>query len=142
MPSNEDLYQEMRRDEEEAANLYRRAPKEKPRAPVNESLARDRYEKEIAPVLERRRRAEAGLPITDNPLKNFMLRLLNKDKVPEPVVIVDPNQGIAVQVGATAEEVRQQIIAAPEQFADLRKKAPTVKPVNATRKGPQDLHST
>jgi len=140
MPSNEDLYGEIRREEEEAANLYRRPAQDKPRPLVNESAARERYMKEIAPVIERRRRAEAGLPITDSPIKNFMLRLLHKDKLPEPVVIVDPNQGIAVQVGKTEEEVRQAIIAKPDEFADLKKKAPEVRPVQASRKRPTDLH--
>lgn len=143
MPSNEDLWRDMEERDAEDAQRYRveSAKKSEPRRGIDERAALERYNRDIAPVIARIKRAEAGLPITDNPLKNFLLRITGKDKLPEPVVIVNPNEGIAVQAGPTAEQVRQEMIEHPERFADLRKQAPEVKAVTATRKTAGDLKS-
>ncbi len=88
MPSNEDLYQEMARKDDDDAVKFGVLPKPTPpRKLPNESAARDRYEKEIAPVIARVKRAQAGLPITNSWWKNLQLRVTGKDKVPTPEVI-------------------------------------------------------
>ncbi len=51
------------------------------------------------------------------------MKLTGKDKLPTPDVF-DPVQGIAMEHGMTAEEVRQEILAHPELYPDLQKSAP------------------
>ena len=67
MPSNEDLYREMEAADEAFADEFAHLTKNRPLLPdkkppplVNAKKARERFEREIKPVLERRRRAEAG----------------------------------------------------------------------------------
>jgi hypothetical protein len=123
MAMPEDLYREMQQRDEEEKERYgvdAKAPPAPRRLP-NEAEAKARYEKEIAPVIARVKRAEAGLPLTNNPLKNLFLRLTGKDKIPIPVV-VDATPGAPVLAGKSQEEMRQEMIANPEQFTELAKK--------------------
>lgn len=125
MPSPEDLLRDMERDEEDVADLYRVERKEAPRKLVNAAEARKRYERDIKPVLEARARVAAGLPPTDNPLRNLLLRVTGRDTVEElpATEVVEPTPGIGKHVGLTEEEIRADMLAHPERYADRRKKA-------------------
>jgi hypothetical protein len=145
MPSNEDLYDEMRQEEASVDELASHALKMKRGAPpppsppeVNKSEARMKYERDFKPLIERIKRVQAGKPITNNPIKNAWLKITGQDKLPE-VEVVDPRAGILVQSGKSAEEIRQEMIDHPEAFADLAQRPPVVKPVGAQRKTVQDL---
>lgn len=123
MADNEDLLRDIEEDDAAAARLYKLPAKNTPRPEPNAAAARHRYLRDFAPVIARQRRAAAGQPITNNPLKNAWLKLTGKDKLPNPDVF-DPVQGIAVEHGMTAEEVRLEIIAHPERYPDLAKAPP------------------
>lgn len=123
MASNEDLIREIEEEEAAAARLYKLPAKQVARAEPNADAARQRYLRDFAPVIARQRRAAAGQPITNNPLKNLWLKMTGKDKLPTPDVF-DPVQGIAMEHGMTAEEVRQEILAHPELYPDLQKTPP------------------
>lgn len=144
MPSNEDLYQQMLEEEAEyneqaSRNLkVARGGQPPPQREVNHAVARERYNRDVRPVIERIKRAEAGKPITRNPVYNAWLKLTGQDKVPMPEV-VDPVFGLAKQTGMTVEEVRAEILAHPELYPDLSRKAPKVQVVPAVRKTAADL---
>lgn len=145
MPSEENLYEEMREEEHSfdelashALKMKRGAAQPPPPPEVNKSEARMKYERDFKPLIERIKRAQAGLPITKNPLKNAWLKITGQDKVPNPEV-VDPRAGIALPAGKSFEEVRKEMIEKPEAFGDLAQRPPPVKPVGAQRKTPQDL---
>lgn len=127
MASGEDMLREIEEEEAAADNLYRKMvpidPKRTIRSEPNADAARQRYLRDFAPVIARQRRAQAGQPITNNPLKNVWLKLTGKDKLPTPDVF-DPIQGIAMEHGMTAEEVRLEILAHPELYPDLAKAPP------------------
>lgn len=120
MSSNEDLLRELEEEEAAAARIYKTQAKILPRREPNADLARQRYMKDFAPVIARIRRAQAGQPITNNPIKNAWLKFTGQDKLPNPEVF-DPVQGIAVEHGMTAEEVRAEILAHPDLYPDLAK---------------------
>jgi hypothetical protein len=113
MPSDEDLLREIQEQEEhdDAAydqTLARRFTAKVDRKPIDVEAALTRHAKKWKPIIERRRRAEAGLPITKNPLFNLYLRLTGQDKIPV-VESVEPTKGV-VPVGKTVEEIRREII--------------------------------
>lgn len=121
MGQNEDLLRELEDEDAAAARLYKLSPPKVVRPEPNADAARQRYLRDFAPVIARQRRAMAGQPITSNPLKNLWLKVTGKDQLPTPDVF-DPIQGIAVEHGMTAEEVRQEMLAHPELYPDLAKK--------------------
>ncbi len=123
MSSNEDMLRDIEEEEAAAARIYKLPPKPFTRKEPNADAARQRYIRDFAPVIARQRRALSGQPITNNPLKNAWLKLTGKDKLPTPEVF-DPVQGIAMEHGMTAEEVRQEILAHPELYPDLAKVPP------------------
>lgn len=125
MADHENLYEEMRREDEAAAQLYKIEAKTAKPIEVNVSEARRKYDKDIAPVIARIKRAQAGKPITKNPLYNLYLKVTGQDKVPTPEVM-DPRQGIAVAT-QSPEEVRKEMIEHPEKYGHLGKVAPKTK---------------
>ena len=141
--SSEDLYREMleREDEDDRRFKQRRAALDSHPVTVrrpNELISIARYNREIAPVIEARARISAGLPATRNPLTNAWLKLTGRDKL-KPADPVDPSKGF-VMTGPTATEVQAMIIANPEKFKDLKRKAVDVTPRGAKRKTSEDLH--
>ena len=143
--SAEDLYREMAeqesRDDARFDQRYaiREIQKVSPKGPDTEK-ARERYEKEIAPVLEARRRLAAGLPPTDNPFVNLWLKMTGKDKAEDlpQTEIVDRSKSFGL-VGPSVEDIQKVIASDPDKFRDLARNAPEVRPVQVNRKTPDDL---
>jgi len=145
MPTNEDLYREI--EEEETADDIRfnqrrakDAIKAVKRKEPNAAIALQRYEREIKPVLEARKRIEDGLPPTDNPIRNAWLRLTGQDRIVERegFAIVEPSKGLVLE-GPSVEEVAKEIAANPEKFKHLSRQAPQVQKVEAQRRTPGNL---
>lgn len=140
MASNEDLYRQMEQEEEELQYRYRVPRKDAippKRKEVDVQAAMARHARDFQPVIDTIKRAQAGLPLTNNPFKNFFLKLTGRDKVPTPEV-VEPTME-PVLVGKNEEERRLEIIENFEKNKHLRKAAVPVRPVAATRKTAQDL---
>lgn len=148
MSRDEDLYRELVEREERDEALFERATKRKcdmkaiplpPRAP-DADKARERYNREILPVLEARRRLAEGKPATNNPLVNLFLKVMGRDKLDElpPEEIVERSKGFGL-VGPSVEDIQKEIAANPEKFKDFTRHAPEVRPVQATRRTPDDL---
>lgn len=146
MSQAEDLYREMseqeRRDDKRFGQdqAMKEISKVKPREP-DADKAMERYQREIAPVFEARRRIAKGLPPTRNPIVNLYLRLTGQDHIEElpESEIIPPSKGLVI-CGPTLEEVQKAIAADPKRFHDLTRAAPEVRPVQARRKTPEDLH--
>jgi len=97
MANHEDLYRELQSQEAQDDELYeqqyaKKAAKKVPQVVINSKAAAERYNKEILPVLQTRRRLAQGLPPTNNPIKNLILKVTNKDKLTElsDIEIVEP----------------------------------------------------
>lgn len=146
MPSNEDLYRELEQQELEEDRRFGQGFAMKAiRRPVppkreDPATARKRFEKEIKPVLEMRRRIEAGLPPTTNPLKNLYLKITGQDKIVyrDDFKIVDPTKGLVVE-GKTIEDVQREIAEHPEEFAHLMRKPAEAQKTDAPRRSVDDL---
>ena len=144
MPSNEDLYREMveqeRRDDKVYGQDYTmKAARITPRGPDPEK-AKERYKKEIGPVLEARRRIAQGLPATNNPFVNLFLKITGKDKLDElpQEEIVDRGKSFGL-IGPSVEDIQKLIAQNPAQFRDLSRSAPEVRQVQARRKTAEDV---
>lgn len=149
MASNEDLWRELeeleRRDEAGFQRIvgrlhrHQELGKRKPvAAPRNDNRTPEqRFKEDIAPVIERRRRVEAGLPISGNPIYNLFLKLTGQDKLPV-VEKFDPDKDFQV-VGQSTEEIRQIIAANPEAYKHLAKAPAKTQQVNAARRTAEDL---
>lgn len=145
MPSNEDLWRQLedqeRRDDarfQQTAGrreLKKRKPISQPRNDNRSPM--QRYKEDIKPVLERRRRVEAGLPISNNPIYNLYLKVTGQDKLPE-VDLVQPDEQFQV-VGQTTDEIRKIISENPAAFKHLAKMPEKVEATGATRKTADDL---
>ncbi len=132
--SQEDLYREIQSQEEADDAHYRqnqamREIKKLPRKEPDYGAAQVRYNEELAPVFEARRRVLAGLPPTKNAFKNAWLKITGQDKIPE-VEAIDPSKGLVLQ-GPTVEDVQKEIAANPAAYAHLAKVAPRVGQVQA-----------
>lgn len=146
MPSNEDLYREMLEQEAEDDRRYKQTQASKqmervsPKRP-NPQDARKRYQDEIAPVLEARRRVASGQAPTRNPLVNLLLKIKGEDKLPElpSDQIIEPSKGLVID-GPTIEEVQKVIAENPEAFRDLARSPVETRKVEAQRRNPGDLH--
>ena len=147
MPNNEDLLRELEEQERRDDARYRpfnlagrELKKVKPVSKPNKDnrTPLQRFEEDIAPVIERRRRVEAGLPISSNPFWNAWLKLTGQDKIPV-VEVVEPDAQFQT-VGPSVDEIRKQIAENPDAFKHLRK-AGEKKAVGtgATRKTADDL---
>jgi hypothetical protein len=142
MPSNEALRREyddhVAQEETKIMNIQIawRPPTAKP-----ELTAEQRYELEIKPVLEARRRIAAGLPTTDNRWRNWWLKITGQDKIEElpESEIVDPTDSFA-HIGPSEADVVKEIVENPDKFQHLARKPEKVKPVKAVRKTPEDFH--
>lgn len=140
MSREEDLYRELAEQEEEDDMRYHQARGGKemkkiiPKQP-DPVAAQKRYDEEIKPVLEARRRVQEGLPPTDNPLRNAWLKITGQDKIVERpgFQIVEPSKGLVLD-GPTVDEVQKEIAANPEKYPHLQKHAPTVRPVMASKR--------
>ena len=146
MASNEDLYREIREQEEADDHRYRqqqamREIAKVPRKPVNPLAAQNRYQEEIAPVLEARRRVAAGQSPTRNPLVNLMLKITGRDKLPElpKEQIVEPSKGLVID-GPTIAEAQKAIAENPMAFRDLSREPEEARKVEAKRRSSTDLH--
>lgn len=147
MASAEDLYREMREQEEEDDRRFRQAQAMKQvarvqRRPIDTGDAKKRYAEEIAPVLERRARVAAGLPPTRNPLVNLMLKIRGEDRLPQlpKDQIIEPSKGLVID-GPTIAEAQRAIAENPEAFRDLAKSPEEARKVDAKRRGAEDLHT-
>jgi hypothetical protein len=146
MSGDEDLFAEMQQQEADEADRIARMVGQKPetkvvdRKPPDPEKALDRYEREVAPVFEARRRVEAGLPPTKNPIRNLVMRLTGNDKLTNRpgFEIVHPSKGL-VSMGKSLEEMQAEIAANPKAFRALRKSAVPVQKVEAERKTVNDL---
>ena len=97
MANHEDLYRELQAQETHDDELYeqqyaKKAAKKVPQVAVDSNAAAKRYNEEILPVIQARRRVAQGLPPTNNPIKNLILKVTNKDKFTElsDIEIVEP----------------------------------------------------
>ena len=141
--SSEDLYREMldREDEDDRRFKQRRAALDSHPVTVrrpNELISIDRYNREIAPVIEARARISAGLPATRNPITNAWLKLTGRDRLKDAEA-VDPSKGFTL-AGPTTAQVQAEIAANPERFSHLKRKGIEVTRKGAKRRTPEDLH--
>lgn len=147
MASNEDLLRDLEEQERRDDARYRpfnlagrELSKVKPVAKPNKDNRSplQRFEEDIAPVIERRRRVAAGLPISSNPFWNAWLKLTGQDKIPV-VDVVEPDAQFRT-VGPTLEEITKQIAENPDAFRHLRKTGEKkTQATGATRKTAEDL---
>ena len=112
MPSDEDLYQEIQEQEDRDDALFHQNISGKiigkvTRPEIDKEKALYRHKKDWKPVIERRRRVAAGLPITKNPLYNLYLKVTGQDKIPD-VEKIEPSKGMRT-VGKTVDEIRKEI---------------------------------
>ena len=101
MPSDEDLYEEIRQLEQTDDQLYRqslaaRELEKVKRKEVDTDEALFRFRRDIAPVLETRKRIQAGRPITDSPVRNAWLWLTRRNRIIERpgFEIIEPTRGM------------------------------------------------
>lgn len=145
MPNNEDLLREIEEQERRDDSRYqqsagmRELSKLKPiaRRRADNRTPMQRFEQDIKPVLERRKRVEAGLPISSNPFYNAYLRLTGQDKLPV-VELVEPDKQYGT-VGQTVDEIRQIISENPQAFRHLSKSPEHVRATGAKKKTVEDL---
>jgi hypothetical protein len=129
--TNEDLYRELRQKEMEEDALYRQnqAPKamrnvEPPKVDFDKAMKR--YNEEIKPVFERRKRAQTSLAY-----RLFLKATGNwKGMEAKDVELVNPTRGL-VMTGPTMDEMRAMIAADPKAYRHLMKNAPAVQSVPA-----------
>lgn len=143
---DEDLYREIEEQEDEDDSRYKQKYKMRelgktPKREPDPVKAIKRFNEEIAPVLEARRRVQEGLPPTTNPFRNFYLKLTGQDQIVERpgFQMVEPSRGLVLD-GPTVEEVQKQIAENPGAYKHLAKSAPEVQRIEAKRKGPEDLY--
>jgi hypothetical protein len=145
MASPEDLYRELQEQEEADDRRYRQQQAMKPvriqRRPIDSNAAKKRFQEEIEPVLEARRRVANGQPPTRNPLVNLMLKIRGEDKLKElpPEAIIEPSKGLVVD-GPTIADAQKAIAENPMAFRDLAKMPEEARKVEAKRRGAEDLH--
>lgn len=133
--SDEHLLRELRESEEREDHLNKQnlAPKAlgafKPRE-IDHAKAMDRFNKEIAPVIARRK-----LAVTSKAYR-LLLKLTGNWKGMEEgdVELVNPNRGF-IQTGPTDDDLRAQITANPNAFKHLMRSAPQVQQVAAQHRG-------
>lgn len=99
--NDEDLYEEIRQQEQQDDQLYRqslaaRELEKVKRKEVNTDEALFRFQREIAPVLETRKRIEGGRPITESPVKNAWLWLTRRNRIIERpgFEVIEPTRGM------------------------------------------------
>lgn len=112
MPSDEDLLREIEEQEARDDHVFKQELAGKitskvKRGKVDVEKAIRRHKKDWAPVIERRRRVAAGLPISKNPIFNLFLKVTGQDKIPE-VKQFEPSKGM-VLVGRTVDDIRREI---------------------------------
>jgi hypothetical protein len=134
MPSNEDLYRDLREreEEEDAAFRQNRAPdalRSFTPKPIDHDAAIKRFNEDFAPVFRRREKAMTSLAY------RLFLKATGQWKGMEvgDVEVVNPSAGLTL-IGPTVEDVQREIAANPTAFKHLAKNAPAISHVPAERR--------
>jgi AAA+ ATPase superfamily predicted ATPase len=132
--SNESLWRELQDREQEEDHLYkqnlamRELRKAQPK-PVDVEKAMKRYNEEIKPVLERRKRA-----LTSKAYRLWLKATGNwKGMEVKDVDLINPTKGLTM-IGNSFQEKLAEIQADPEAFRHLMRNSERVSPVKAERK--------
>lgn len=132
--SNESLWRELQEKEQEEDYLYRQnlAMKELRKAqpkPVDVAKAMERFNKEIKPVFERRKRA-----LSSKAYRLWLKATGNwKGMEAKDVELVNPTKGLGM-IGNSFQEKLAEIQADPQAFRHLMRNGEHVSPVQAERK--------
>lgn len=132
--SNESLWRELQEKEQEEDYLYKQnlAMKELRKAqpkPVDVAKAMERYNREIKPVFERRKRA-----LTSKAYRLWLKATGNwKGMEAKDVELVNPTKGLGM-IENSFQDKLAEIQANPEAFRHLMRNGEKVAPVHAERK--------
>jgi len=88
MPNHEDLYRELQEQEAYDDEIYnqqygKKEIKKFKEGQIDSKAAAKRYNEEILPVIQARRRVAQGLPPTNNPITNLILKVKKQDRLTE-----------------------------------------------------------
>ena len=88
MANHEDLYRDLQEQEAMDDEIYnqtyaKKEVKKFKEAQIDSKAAAKRYNDEILPVIQARRRVAQGLPPTNNPIKNLIIKVRGDAKLTE-----------------------------------------------------------